>query len=257
MSHLPKLREMVTHNRSFRLGPIQDHALEDGAFLALTVMKLVVRLEDIEDTMQNPDFPCTVKRLCIRSLPVEEDTAAKTALCDIKEAADTRRIGLQTFHKFAIRNYRHLDPVDENCEMLARSMSNLRCIVLGPNPLVRTAPSLALMALVPFAKYCQFMNRMFLYLDGNSIPQNQRLPVFNEIKILGFGLSPLKEVNTTHVILFLSKLIRTPSCTSSSFDSSVIIGAKAMTSSFYEQWASPEDKNDVISSRKSWQTVNK
>ncbi|KIJ38126.1 hypothetical protein M422DRAFT_259275 [Sphaerobolus stellatus SS14] len=163
----------------------------------------------------------------------------------------------QNLQTLAISTYQPLGLVDENCRMLAKSMPNLQFMTLSPDPPDLTAPSLTLLSLVLFAKYCLFLESLRLYLDGNSIPEyREYLPIFKRLRSLDFRLSLLKESNIKHVLLFLSRLIHIPLCYPSPLDPLVTVYAiEEWNPSLYDPWISAEEE-DVSSNRKSWTSMN-
>ncbi|KIJ38130.1 hypothetical protein M422DRAFT_259280 [Sphaerobolus stellatus SS14] len=71
ISHLPNLRRLETLVWSSVIKEIPpiDNTLFDGTFPALTEVDLHTQLDDIQHVLQNPNFPCTLKTLVIRSVP--------------------------------------------------------------------------------------------------------------------------------------------------------------------------------------------
>ncbi|KIJ38140.1 hypothetical protein M422DRAFT_259292 [Sphaerobolus stellatus SS14] len=163
----------------------------------------------------------------------------------------------QDLQTLAILTYQPLGLVDENCEMLTKSMLNLQFMTLSPDPPILTTSLLTLLSLVPFVKYFLFLESLHLYFDSNSIPKyREHLPIFKRLRNLDFRLFPLKESNIKHVTLFLSRLIHIPLCYSSPFDPFVTVYAiEEWNPSLYDPWISAGEE-DFSSNRKLWTSVN-
>ncbi|KIJ42809.1 hypothetical protein M422DRAFT_48065 [Sphaerobolus stellatus SS14] len=163
----------------------------------------------------------------------------------------------QNLQTLAILTYQPLGLMDENCEMLAKSMPNPQFMTLNLDPPVLTTPLLTLLSLVLFAEYYLFLESLHLYLDANSGPEYQEhLPIFKRFRNLAFRLSLLKESNIKHVTLFSSRLIHIPLHYPSPSDPLVTTYAiEEWNPSLYDPWISA-DEEDVSSNRKSWTSVN-